>query len=169
MAGAAGLLFAELGLHIGMWQQEPHSPRLPGRGFRHRAKLIVQHAVQAFHQRGVIGIRDDVVIMGLIGAVVVEFVEFVGVVGVVGVCRRDDVKVSWVGRCVRTAPVIGKRKFRRSGRQSTALPRLFLPSISGSLGTVRPTLPVSTSPSTSIKDLKTDMTALIQKALSRKK
>jgi hypothetical protein len=29
--------------------------------------------LQAFHQQGVIGIGDDVVILGLIGAVVVEF------------------------------------------------------------------------------------------------
>jgi hypothetical protein len=33
------------------------------------------------------------------------------------VCRWHDVKVSWVGRCVPTAPVIGKRKFRRRGRE----------------------------------------------------
>jgi hypothetical protein len=33
------------------------------------------------------------------------------------VCRQHDVKVSWVGRGVPTAPVIGKRKFRRRGRE----------------------------------------------------
>jgi hypothetical protein len=33
------------------------------------------------------------------------------------VCRRHDVKGSWVGRFVPTAPVIGQRTFRRRGRE----------------------------------------------------
>jgi hypothetical protein len=41
--------------------------------YRHRAKLLVQHAVQAIHHLGVPWIGDDVVILGGVGAVVVKF------------------------------------------------------------------------------------------------
>jgi hypothetical protein len=63
-------------------------------------------------------------ISGLSGVSMIAGLFFgVGVLSKLGdgyrsrVCRRGAVKVSWVGLCVRTAPVIGKRKLRRRGRE----------------------------------------------------